>query len=319
MSKHQVIIVGGGPAGLTAAIYCGRAGLKPVLFAGGVEGSLMPGGQLMTTSEVENFPGFPDGGISGPDLMDRMRTQAEQFETTIIEKWVIQVDVSKKPFIVQVEGGDEYQSDALIVATGATAKWLNLENEHKFRNNGISACAVCDGPLRIYRNKHIFVVGGGDTAMEEASFLTKFASKVTIIHRRDTLRASKAMQERVFKDPKIDFLWDSVVTGYEGDDFLTGLQIKNVKTNETNSYEAGALFMGIGHQPMTKFITESGEKCRIDLDDTGYVRTSGDVHTSVKGVFACGDVHDTYYRQAITAAGFGCMAAMETESYLKYN
>ena len=319
MSKHQVIIVGGGPAGLTAAIYCGRAGLKPVLFAGGVEGSLMPGGQLMTTSEVENFPGFPDGGISGPDLMDRMRTQAEQFETTIIEKWVIQVDVSKKPFIVQVEGGDEYQSDALIVATGATAKWLNLENEYKFRNNGISACAVCDGPLRIYRNKHIFVVGGGDTAMEEASFLTKFASKVTIIHRRDTLRASKAMQERVFKDPKIDFMWDSVVTGYEGDDFLTGLQIKNVKTNETKSYEAGALFMGIGHQPMTKFITESGEKCRIDLDDTGYVRTSGDVHTNVKGVFACGDVHDTYYRQAITAAGFGCMAAMETESYLKYN
>lgn len=316
-NKHQVIIVGGGPAGLTAAIYCARAGLKPIVFAGGVEGALMPGGQLMTTSEVENFPGFPDGGVSGPELMQRMRTQAEQFGTEIIEKWVLRCDVSAKPFIVLVEGGDEYSSDALIIATGATAKWLNLPNEDKFRNNGISACAVCDGPLRIYRNKHIYVVGGGDTAMEEATFLTKFASKVTIVHRRDTLRASKAMQQRAMENPKIEFLWDSVITGYSGDDFLTGLQIKNVKTEETTLHPAGALFMGIGHQPMTEFITKSGEQCNIELDDVGYVKVHDNVLTNVSGVFGCGDVHDTHYRQAITAAGFGCMAAMEVEKYLE--
>ena len=314
-NHHNVIIVGSGPAGLTAAIYCGRAGLKPIVFAGGVEGSLMPGGQLMTTSEVENFPGFPDGGVSGPELMERMCKQALQFDTQIIDKWVTHCDVGAKPFIVTVEGGDEWSCDSLIIATGATAKWLGLPNENKFHNNGISACAVCDGPLKIYRNKHIYVVGGGDTAMEEATFLTKFASKVTVVHRRDTLRASKTMQERALNNPKIEFLYDSIITGYEGDDFLTGLHIKNVITDETVLHQVGALFMGIGHSPMTKFITDS--KSDIELDNTGYLKVHDNVHTNVPGVFGCGDVHDTHYRQAITAAGFGCMAAMETEKYLE--
>jgi len=310
---HKVIIIGGGPAGLTAAIYTGRAGLKPIVFAGGVEGSLMPGGQLMTTTEVENFPGFPDGGVSGPELMHRMKTQAKQFGATIIDKWVVECDVSNKPFITVVEGGDKYTSDSLIIATGATAKWLNLPNEDKFRNNGISACAVCDGPLRIYRNKHIYVVGGGDTAMEEANFLTKFASKVTIVHRRDTLKASKVMQQKTMDNPKIEMLWNSVIVGYEGDDFITGLHIKNVLTNETKLHQAGALFMGIGHQPMTTFITGS----KVELDELGYIKVHGNVHTTVPGVFTCGDVHDTHYKQAITASGFGCMAAMEVEKYLE--
>lgn len=314
MSNHRkVIIIGGGPSGLTAAIYCGRAGLDPLVFAGGVENGLMPGGQLMTTSEVENFPGFPNGGISGPDLMSRIRKQSIEFKTTIIDKWVIDCNVDVKPFTVTIDGDEKYTSDAIIIATGATAKWLGLPDEDKFKNNGISACAVCDGPLKIYRNKHIYVVGGGDTAMEEAIFLTKFASKVTIVHRRDTLRASKVMEQRARDNPKIEFLWNSVVTAYEGDEYLTGLYIKNIVSGETLLYPVGALFMGIGHSPMTNFTSDS----TIDLDNTGYIKVRNNVHTNIPGVFGCGDVHDTHYRQAITAAGFGCMAAIETEKYLE--
>lgn len=312
INHRKVIIVGGGPSGLTAAIYCGRAGLEPLVFAGGIDGSLMPGGQLMTTTEIENFPGFPED-ISGPQLMEKMKKQAIKFNATIIEKWVKSIDVPEEVITVHLENGEVWSCDALIIATGATAKWLGLPNEDTFRNNGISACAVCDGPLRIYRNKHIYVVGGGDTAMEEATFLTKFASKVTIVHRRDTLRASKVMQQRAMDNPKIDFVWNSEIVGYEGDDFLTKLKIKNRITGEITTHPVGALFMGIGHTPMTKFTKESG----IELDTSGYIKIVDHVHTNIPGVFACGDVHDTHYRQAITAAGFGCMAAMETEKWLE--
>jgi thioredoxin reductase (NADPH) len=243
-----------------------------------------------------------------------MKKQAEQFGAIIIDKWIIKCDLRAKPVIVLVEDGDEYSADALIIATGATAKWLNLPNESKYINHGISACAVCDGPLRIYRNKHIYVVGGGDTAMEEATFLTKFASKVTIVHRRHDLKASKAMQLKAQNNPKIEFLWDSIIIGYEGEQYLTGLHIKNVLTDEVKLYEVGALFMGIGHEPMTQFLTNNDN--RIELDDFGYLKVYDNVYTNIPGVFGCGDVHDTHYKQAITAAGFGCMAAMETEKYL---
>lgn len=312
----KVVIIGGGPAGLTAAIYCGRANLNPVVAAGGVEGGLMPGGQLMTTTEVENYPGFPEG-ISGPDLMKRFRSQAERFGTTIIEDWVSDCDFSARPFKMKI-GQEDYEAECVIVATGAVAKWLNLPEEDKYKNNGISACATCDGPLPVFKNEHIFVVGGGDTAMEEATFLTKFASKVTIVHRRDELRASKIMQTKAQNNPKIEFMWNSAIVEYEGDDsdpedvYLTGLKIKNTVTGEITSHKCAGLFMGIGHQPMTKFLGT-----QLELDKQGYISVRDHIHTNIEGVFACGDVHDTHYRQAISAAGLGCMAAISAERWLE--
>lgn len=311
--KTQIIIIGGGPAGLTAAIYCARAGLKPIVAAGDVDESLMPGGQLMITTEVENYPGFPKG-ISGPELVMKFQEQAQQFGATIINEWASDLNLENgSPFSCKI-GGKPYEANSIIIATGAVAKWLDLPNEEKFKNHGISACATCDGPLPFFRNKHLFVVGGGDTAMEEATFLTKFASKVTIVHRRDQLRASKIMQKKAMENPKIEFMWDSIIVGYTGDDRLTGLRIRNVKTEQEQLVDADGLFMGIGHKPITDFL----KKTSIELNEQNYIKVSQGVHTNIDGVFACGDVHDTHYRQAITAAGFGCMAAIAAERWLEF-
>ena len=307
---YNVIIIGGGPAGLTAAIYTARSGLQPVVFVGGVEGTLMPGGQLMTTSEVENFPGFPDG-IDGHKLIERIETQATTFGAILIEKWVTSVSSSDSGFVIRDENGDAYKTKSVIVATGSSAKWLGLPNEDRFKNHGLSACAVCDGPLRCFRDQHLFVVGGGDTALEEALFLTKFAKQVTVIHRRDTLRASNVMKERAFAHENIDFLWNSVVFKYEGDEHLRRIGVQSVLTGEETMYDVGGLFMGIGHTPMTGFLEGT-----VELENR-YLKVHNHVFTSAPGLFGCGDVHDHRYQQAITAAGFGCMAAMEVESYLQ--
>lgn len=313
--KRKVIIIGGGPAGLTAAIYCARAGLEPIVAAGGVNGGLMPGGQLMITTEVENYPGFPEG-ITGPDLMMRFRKQAERFGAEIIDDWAYDCNFCVSPMTLKI-GDVPYNSETVIIATGATARWLGLPREEEFTNNGISACATCDGALPCFRDQHLHVVGGGDTAMEEALFLTRFASKVTIIHRRDELRASKVMQERAKKNPKIEFLFDTVITGYHGDPTTSGLEaleVKNVKTEEAGLLETGGLFMAIGHTPITDFL---GDDTGVNLDKQGYVVSQENVFTNIDGVFTCGDVHDTHYRQAITAAGLGCMAAISCERYLE--
>ncbi len=313
--KEKVVIIGGGPAGLTAAIYAARAGLNPVIAIGDFVPETMPGGQLMITTDVENFPGFKDG-IEGPDLIENMMEQATKFGTRMVSGFANSFELLKPngPFRFNI-GPELYEADCIICANGASAKWLNLENEEKFRNRGISACATCDGPLPVFRNKHICVVGGGDSAIEEASFLTKFASKVTIIHRRDELRASKIMQKRAMDNPKIDFRWNSVITEYLGDDHLTAIRLKNVKTEEEDVVETPGVFMAIGHKPNTDSLKGSG----IELDETGYIKVNNQVFTNIPGVFACGDVHDTVYRQAITAAGFGCMAAISAERWLEEN
>ncbi len=315
--KTKVVIIGGGPSGLTAAIYCARAGLNPIVAAGEVNGSLIQGGQLMQTSEVENYPGFPKG-ISGPELMMKFKDQAETFGAKIIDKWAHSLQLTKgSPFTLQI-GDQECRADCIIIATGAVAKWLNLPNEDKYKNNGISACATCDGPLRVFRNQHLFVVGGGDTAMEEALFLTKFASKVTIIHRRKQLRASRIMQEKAFNNPKIDFLWNSVIEEYQGDKYLTGLKIRNTETNEVSIHDAAGLFMGIGHNPMTNFLSnKTTTTSDIELNEQGYINVNNHVNTNIDGVFACGDVHDIHFKQAVTACGFGCMAAITAERWLE--
>ena len=309
--EHKVIIVGAGPAGLTAAIYAGRANLNPLVAAGEVQATDMPGGQLMITTEVENYPGFPEG-IQGPDLMDKFMEQAKKFGSTIVEEYATEFDLPQGgPFKVKI-GEKWHEAEAVIMATGASARWLNAPGEQKYRNNGISACATCDGPLPIFRNKHIFVVGGGDSAVEEALFLTRFASKVSIIHRRDELRASKIMQKRALENPKIEILWNTVIDGYKGDKFLETLVLKNVKTNEVYEDNVGGLFMAIGHSPNTKFLVNAG----LDLEN-GYIKVHDHILTSVDGVFAAGDVHDTHYRQAITAAGFGAMAAITAERWIE--
>ncbi len=312
MERRKVIIVGAGPAGLTAAIYAGRANLNPLVAAGEPQATQMPGGQLMLTTDVENFPGFPQG-VQGPELMQRMMEQARRFGAEIVEEFAEEFDLSNgSPFKVRV-GDTWYETEALIIATGASARWLNLPDEDKFRNRGISACATCDGPLPMFRNKHLFVVGGGDSAMEEALFLTRFASKVTIIHRRDKLRASKYMQKRVFENPKIDIMWDTVVVGYKGENFLEKIVVKNVKTGEEKEIEVGGLFIAIGHDPNTKMLKGTG----LELDEKGYIKVRDNVYTNIEGVFAAGDVHDNVYRQAITAAGFGAMAAIAAERWLE--
>jgi thioredoxin reductase (NADPH) len=306
----KVVIIGSGPAAHTAAIYTSRAGLEPVLFEGFLAGGVAAGGQLTTTTDVENYPGFPEG-IDGTALMDQFREQSLRFGTKIFTETVTKVDLSKRPFTVTTDERT-VTADALIVATGATAKRLGVPGEERLWQNGISACAVCDGALPIFRDKVLAVVGGGDTACEEASHLSKFGSKVLLIHRRDELRASKIMQDRVLKNPKIELVWDTAVEAAEGAEVVESLKLKNLKSGETSTVPAGGLFYAIGHTPNTEFL--GGQ---LDLHENGYVKTKpGTTETSVPGVFAAGDVQDDKYRQAVTAAGSGCMAALEVEGWL---
>jgi thioredoxin reductase (NADPH) len=305
-STRKVVIIGSGPAGYTAALYASRADLSPLVILGHE-----PGGQLTTTTEVENFPGFPEG-IMGPELMEKMKQQAQRFGTEFLTTMVTKVDLSSRPFTVTTENGDSIKAESLIISTGASAKYLGLPNEKELIGRGVSACATCDGFF--YRNKIVHVVGGGDTAMEEANFLTKFASKVFVIHRRDTLRASKTMQQRAFDNPKIEFLWN---TGVEeilhNQTGVTGIKVKNLETGEVTERETDGLFMAIGHTPNTSFLAG-----QIELDHHGFIKTHAPhPDTNIAGVFACGDVQDSYYRQAISAAGSGCMAAMRAERFLE--
>ena len=301
---RKVIIIGSGCAGYTAAIYTARANLAPLMISG-----TEIGGQLMLTSEVENFPGFPKG-VQGGELMDLMKAQAEKFGTEIWLDVVEKVDFSKRPFTITTANGKTETAETVIVSTGATAKWLGIPSEKKLMAKGVSACAVCDGAF--YKGKEVAVIGGGDTAMEESLFLTKFASKVTLIHRRNEFRASKIMQERVQKHPKIVLALDSTVDEVLGEDSVTGVRLKNIKTNATSVIPCQGFFVAIGHQPNVKSF--SGQ---LALDNKGYIQTTQFVRTSVAGVFACGDVMDSVYRQAITAAGTGCMAALEAERFLE--
>ena len=306
---RNVIIIGSGPAGYTAAIYSARANLSPLILASEPKLDQMPGGQLMYTTDVENFPGFPEG-VQGPDLMELMKKQALRFKTEMIEEDVEEIDFKPGgPFRLRSASG-WHECRTVIVATGATAKWLQLPDESKFRNRGLSACAVCDGLF--FRNQEVMVIGGGDTAIEEALALAHHASKVTIVHRRDALRASKIMQQRAVENPKLHFLWNTVVTGYVGDDSLQAAALKDVVTGKEWVEPVSGIFMGIGHHPNTEFL-----KGVIDLDDQGYIVAQNNVETSMEGVFAAGDVHDRHYRQAITAAGFGCMAALKAERWLE--
>ncbi|KAJ8764126.1 hypothetical protein K2173_005032 [Erythroxylum novogranatense] len=309
--RTRVCIIGSGPAAHTAAIYASRAELKPIMFEGWMANDIAPGGQLTTTSEVENFPGFPDG-IAGIELMDQFRAQSVRFGTQIFTETANKVDFSSSPFKVFTDSKCVL-SDAVIIATGAVAKRLNFPGSDVFWNRGISACAVCDGAAPIFRNKPLAVIGGGDSAMEEANFLTKYGSKVFIIHRRDTFRASKIMQNRALSNPKIEILWNSVVVEAHGDRLLGGLKVKNVVTGHVSDLKVSGLFFAIGHEPATKFLDG-----QLELDSDGYiVTTPGTTQTNVCGVFAAGDVQDKKYRQAVTAAGTGCMAALEAEHYLQ--
>ncbi len=301
---ENVIILGSGCAGLTAAIYTARAMLKPLL----VEGALM-GGQLATTTDVGNYPGFPEG-IQGPELMEKMKQQAARFGTRFISGDATRVDVTRRPFAVEVEE-KRFETRALIVATGASAKYLGLASEKALLGHGLSSCATCDGFF--HKGKEVVVVGGGDTAMEEATFLTRFATKVTVIHRRDTLRASKIMQERAKADPKIHWIWDTVVAGIHDPSRkrVTGVRLKNLKTGQESDLPCEGVFVAIGHQPNTGFL-----KGQVELDAKGYLVLKKGTQTSVEGVFGCGDIHDIRYKQAVTAAGWGCMAALDCERYL---
>ena len=304
---HKVIIIGSGPAGLTAAIYTARANLEPIVFEG-----LQPGGQLTITTDVENYPGFPEG-IMGPELMDKFRKQAHEFGAKTIFENVDKVDLSSKPFKVYV-GEKEYLSESIIISTGASAKLLGLESEKKLMGFGVSACATCDGFF--FKDKNILVVGGGDSAMEEATYLTKFASTVTVVHRRDEFRASKIMQERVLNHPKISVIWNSEIVEMYGEPTEGGLEsvdIKNILSNEIKNHKTDGVFMAIGHKPNSDIF-----KGHLDLNESGYIITSSDsTKTSIDGVFASGDIQDFTYRQAITAAGSGCMAAIEAERFLE--
>jgi thioredoxin reductase (NADPH) len=310
---ENLIIIGSGPAAHTAAIYAGRAHLNPLMYEGFLAGGVAAGGQLTTTTEVENYPGFPEA-ISGPDLMDRMRKQSEKCGTRIKTVTIDKVDLSKQPFKV-FAGQEVIETKALIIATGATAKRMNVPGEENFWQKGISACAVCDGALPIFRNKVLAVVGGGDSAAEEGTFLTKYASKVLLLVRRDELRASKAMQDRVFANKKIEVLWNTELKEATGDKALTGVRITNNKTKQDQTLQVSGLFYAIGHVPNTEFL--GGQ---LKLDETGYIITKpGTTQTSISGVFACGDVQDKIYRQAVTAAGSGCMAAIDAEKYLSHH
>lgn len=305
---RKLIIVGSGPAGYTAAIYGARASLSPLLIASEPKDLQLPGGQLMFTSDVENFPGFPSG-VTGPELMDRMRKQAERFGTEIVEQNVDEVIfVPRGPFGLRT-GDDWHSARTVIIATGATANWLQLPDEMKFRNRGLSACAVCDGLF--FRGKEVMVIGGGDTAMEEALTLANHAAKVIVVHRRDQLRASKIMEERARANPKICFLWNTSLVCYLGRDVLEAVRVKDLLTGEERVERIDGVFMGIGHSPSTQFLGGA-----LELDQRGYIATHNHVETSVEGVFTAGDVHDQEYRQAVTAAGFGCMAALRAQRWL---
>lgn len=307
---RKVIIIGSGPAGLTAAIYAARANLAPLCIEGSMMDGMIPGGQLMITTEVENYPGFPDG-ITGPDMMKKFRDQALRFGTEILTADVDRVDFSKRPYECFV-GEDGYEANTVIVATGASARWLGLENEKKLQNRGVSACATCDGYF--FREQDVCVVGGGDTALEESLYLAGLCRSVTLIHRRDELRASKIMQDRARAHAKISFLWDSEVVDVLDVDKgeVTGVLVENVKTGEQRVKECTGLFIAIGHVPSTKVFREW-----LDTDANGYLVTKADsTATNIEGVFACGDVQDTVFRQAVTAAGSGCMAAIEAERWL---
>ena len=311
-SVHKVCIVGSGPAGYTAAIYAARANLEPVMFAGGPtehDQARVPGGQLMITTDVENYPGFPEA-VTGPELMERFQKQAQRFGTMMFMENVVKVDFTKRPFHVQGES-QSLEAKTVILATGATAKYLSVKGEDFYKNRGVSACATCDGAF--YKNMDVLVVGGGDTAMEEASYLTKMCKTVTLIHRRDTLRASKIMQKRVLENPKVTPIWNTVVEEVVGDGKqMTGAVVRNLKTNETMQVQAHGLFVAIGHVPNTELA-----KGAVELQENGYIKTvPGSTRTNIPGVFACGDVQDHYYRQAVTAAGTGCMAAIDAERWM---
>jgi thioredoxin reductase (NADPH) len=311
MEKRKLVIIGSGPAGYTAAIYAARANLTPLLFEGFIDWGPW-GGQLMTTSEVENFPGFKDG-ILGPQLMENFRAQAARFETTILTEDVESVDFSQRPFVV-TGGTTKVLADAVIIATGAKAKTLPMDGGDKFWNKGVSACAVCDGAIPIFRNKPLFVIGGGDSAVEEAIFLSKFGSRVYIVHRRDQLRASKIMATRAMNHPKVEILWNSVIDQVDGDEIVRKVVIKDVVTGKSRDMEAAGVFFAIGHQPNTAFLAG-----QLPLNEAGYLLVNpGTSMTSIPGVFAAGDVQDPVYRQAITSAGSGCMAALDAERWLSH-
>jgi thioredoxin reductase (NADPH) len=304
MVEHRsIVVLGSGPAGYTAALYAARANLKPLVLKG-----LEAGGQLMLTTDVENYPGFPDG-IMGPELMEAMEKQAARFEAEIVAQTATRVDLSERPFGVWA-GDEEWRADTIVIATGASAKWLGIPGEERLRGRGVSACATCDGFF--YRDRQLIVVGGGDTAMEEATFLTKFARKIGLVHRRDEFRASKIMQDRVHENPKIDVIWDSTVEEIHGDTAVTGATLRNVKTGETTEHPTDGVFMAIGHTPNTSLF-----EGQLELANGYIVVEEPTTKTSVPGVFAAGDVTDLVYRQAVTAAGQGCKAAMDAERFLE--
>jgi thioredoxin reductase (NADPH) len=307
-TKHtKVLIIGSGPAGYTAAVYAARAMLKPILVHG-----MEPGGQMTTTTDVENFPGFAEV-IQGPWLMEQMRDQAKAVGTEMIEDHIASVNLKSKPFEAVGDGGQKYSADSIIISTGAQARWLNIESEQKFRGFGVSACATCDGFF--FKDKTVAVVGGGNAAVEEAMFLTKFASKVQLVHRRDALRAEKLLQQKLIENKKIEIIWDSVVEEVIGDEDpknVKGLKIKNVKTNDVKELKIDGLFIAIGHDPATQLF-----KDQLNMDKEGYLLTKPDsTETNIPGVFAAGDVKDKIFRQAVTAAGMGCMSALEAEKFL---
>ena len=314
---HRVVIIGSGPAGWTAAVYAARANLDPICYIGVPRqdpSPVLPGGQLMLTTDVENYPGFPDG-VSGPEMMQKFQAQAERFGTKVIGEDIVRCDFSERPFKLETSEGDTVRAHAVIIATGATANWLGLENEMRLARSGggVSACAVCDGALPMFRDQPLAVVGGGDTAMEEATYLTKFAGEVHVIHRRDEFRASKVMQERYLKQPNARVQWNSVVVDVLGDEKIEGVMIEDTKTGEQRRLDVKGLFIAIGHTPATSFLKGAG----LEMDDKGYlILPTRSSRTNIEGVFAAGDVADAEYRQAVTAAGMGCQAAIDAERWL---